>query len=568
MVRCSCLTLLRDYVRDSYAASDPQDKFVSQLYLAFRTEFLCDKIIKSLIVISIRFAKHGTSFRGEELNLDIQSTSALRINCHSNNTFLHLRDTIAAQLGVAENFLHLYVDSVFIPPDKNGISLAELSVFPESSIIANVAQTTNDTPAPAYTPPVDANMALEPLMPGYRLAHRQDYLERLFEITELPFPALQKLASSLLMCLPTDPQELSRALSRVRIGAFEDSRNYLQLLLLKPRTKSRRLYNLQLVQALLLPARISPQSQEISLQFRQAFVDANGLQMLVDVVASSKDAPAPEAVGDCRDTFLSCVRIIRFLLWRGIHLDIKVLTNNPSLEIITDKDQKNEFVRKVAQEQRQTQAVQRIESLPVKIFNDALINIIWRSALGNWAAKSWKELADTSDPVATTLADVWLAHESIALWSFLVQISSEYLTASTEFSEYVSFHRDLLLRTTSARVRWMFFFKPIETISTKILPKTWTTLLSLLPSTSQFQETCKEYFDYLCYIGSKTLESSGQDTSSLLQAEIEWIQVRCTNNHRFHRPRPSTISYESMIITQVVGLILALECLPLVPQSL
>ncbi len=59
---------------------------------------------------------------------------------------------------------------------------------------------------------------------------------------------ITKLASNLLMTLPSDPVELARTLGRVRIGAVDDARSHLQLLCLKSRTRFRRLYNLQLLQ--------------------------------------------------------------------------------------------------------------------------------------------------------------------------------------------------------------------------------------------------------------------------------------------------------------------------------
>ena len=71
----------------------------------------------------------------------------------------------------------------------------------------------------------------------------------------------------------------------------------------------------------------------------------------------------------------------------------------------------------------------------------------------------------------------------------------------------------------------MFYIKPLETVSAKLLPKIWQVLLPLLPLAAQYQSNCKEFFDYLCYICGKVIDGPKQDYSGLLKAEIEWIQV-------------------------------------------
>ena len=472
-----------------------------------------------------RFARHGSSFKGEELKLEVHTTGVTHLTVHSNETLGRFRDSIARMVDVADNYFHVYVDNRYLGPELNAATLGELDIFPESVVVVSFVAMNNDAPLPCYVQLPETNMSMEQLLPAHRLAHRADLMDRLFELTELPFPAIQTQVAKLLRFLPTDPVELQRTLARVKIGSVSDANTHLVMLCLKCRTPFRRTYNLQLLSSLIQPSKITPAVQTQAMQFRQAFVDANGPQILIDVLASAKEPCPSDVLAESSQGWLVALRILRFLLWKGIHLDIKVLSLNPSLEAIKDPDQKNEFFRKIAQEQRQTLAIERVLTLPSKQIFDALLNMIWRSSVGNWRAKTLQELAESKDPYELHPTDVWLAHESCHLLALLMQLNVYFTTYFSDFTFFLPLHRDVLLRCLNARIRWAFYTQPLETTVARMLDKLWPTLLDLLPQADAYGDSCKEFFDYLCHICARVAEDTSQDMAALLTREADWIQV-------------------------------------------
>eukprot|EP00042_Codosiga_hollandica_P058700 m.888901 g.888901 ORF g.888901 m.888901 type:complete len:2301 (-) comp59937_c0_seq1:245-7147(-) len=449
--------------------------------------------------LSKKIRRHDISFRGEELSLEIHGVGQpFRLFTHSNETLLAFRDQVAARLDVSERFLAIYHSDCLLRPDQNHSSLGELAIFPESSIIANLLNA-QDTPCPPYVPPVDSDPASERLLPGYRLVSRPDFLERLFELTEWPVPTIQQLSSKLLLCAPSDPQELKKLVTRVRVGGGEESKVALQAFLLRAKGTFRRLYNVQLLSSVIHPCDTNTHTPDASVtNFRQAFLEASGLQTLVEILARCNEvSAASDSVQDLRVTWTIATALLHFLLWRGISVDLQVIRQS-ALTLEIPEDRKSEYTKKVFQEQKMKILNVLVGGINAKVLVDALTNICWRAATANWQAKSTQELSLANPTEVPSLEDNWLAHHALSLLAFLFQVKQEAIGILADAPFFDAFLRDTLLQCKSQRVRHAFYNKFFDSASKNAIARFWTASVALLASVVERNaETCFEYFSFL-----------------------------------------------------------------------
>ena len=477
-----------------------------------------------------RLPRHELSFRGEELILDVYGVAAkpVRLLTHSNETLQALRDMVACKLDVSEKYLTLTTADTVLQPDMGSWSLGELGIFPDTVLHASLT-IAQDTVCPPYVPPAESDPAMERLLPGFRLVSRQDFLERLFELAELPFSSVQRIAAKLLQSIPSDPVEHKKLSTRVRIGGGEDSKLALQAALVKIRSPFRRLYNMELLASIILSADSLAKAQDASvLNFRQAFLEACGLQVLVDVLAKCNEPGAYDSLEDNRAAWTVAASLLQFLTWKGIHVDVQVLHQNVlTLEIPQDKH--NEHLRKMFQEQKSKVCSVLFSGINSRSLLDSLLTLSWRASLANWSAKTLAELSTAPPPPeGPQLPDMWLAQHTVVLLCFLLQTKPDTLVAFADMPLCEPFLRDVLLQCKSHRIRALFAAKFVD-LSRTVLARVWPAMLSILSThVERNSDNCTEFFGFLTQLLPAVVAPSSMvqaDLGALLQAELTFLKV-------------------------------------------
>lgn len=240
-----------------------------------------------------------------------------RLDAHGHQEVRHIRQRIAEVLSLHLQQLQLFCHGRILSPENDRMVLRSLHFGLVNTIVVKLPEN-QAQPVMNLQP---ASEAAEGQLPGVIISHRPDFLQKLFQLTQLTeAEAIQERSSSLLAQIPSDPEVLQRLQASVLAGG-ETAQACLGAFLDPKLPPFQLRYNVEMLASLLQPAVEPEPGQGSSRAFHNAFVEQGGVRYLTNALDPGT-APETNALRLQHRRELSRVglRLIRFLLWKGIEL--------------------------------------------------------------------------------------------------------------------------------------------------------------------------------------------------------------------------------------------------------
>ncbi|XP_033116308.1 ubiquitin carboxyl-terminal hydrolase 24-like [Anneissia japonica] len=280
---------------------------------------------------------HEASYQGHPITIHVSCDIPkieFTIVCHSNESLRSVRTRIAVRLKTNTDNVQIAANDTMLLPCKDQKLLRQLS-FEEEQLL-NVKQTmvtsiqynarNDEQSTVSFQPRTAYAMELERSLPGVVMATGGQVFEMLYQLADLDETKITQRVRNLLRLIPTDPSIIEALDNICRYNDDAENnegspgkppRQVLQDLFTTSSHSSmsafRVLYNLEVLNACLMPANQEDNGIQSTRRFREAFLNAGGLSLIVSIL--QKDAiPADADEETRRGCYSICIQLARFVL--------------------------------------------------------------------------------------------------------------------------------------------------------------------------------------------------------------------------------------------------------------
>ncbi|XP_071953763.1 ubiquitin carboxyl-terminal hydrolase 24-like [Antedon mediterranea] len=280
---------------------------------------------------------HEASYQGHPITMHVSCDipkHEFTLVGHSNESLRNVRTKIAIRLKTNTDNVQIAANDAMLLPSKDQKLLRQLSFEEEQSLTVKQTMvssiqynTRNDEQINiSFQPRTAYAMELERSLPGVVMATGGQVFEMLYQLADLDEPRITERVRNLLRLIPTDPSVVEALDNICRNNEDAESlegspvkahRQVLQDLFTTSSQSSmsafRVLYNLEVLNACLMPANHEDNGIQSTRRFREAFLNAGGLSLIVNIL--QKDAIPSDADEETRRGCYSiCIQLARFVL--------------------------------------------------------------------------------------------------------------------------------------------------------------------------------------------------------------------------------------------------------------
>ncbi|XP_063403289.1 ubiquitin carboxyl-terminal hydrolase 24-like [Mytilus trossulus] len=289
---------------------------------------------------------HGAAFQGYQINLYVTCESSKQdfmLVCHSNETLCSVRTKVSNRMKKASETIQIIVNEKMLETKKDQKLLNQLDFEDNQTVMVKLTTPVSVQSSQVPTTPtskLNFDLEQEKTLPGVVMAVGGQVFEMLYQLANLDEARITSRVRKLLMLIPTD-QGISDVLDSIsqkgmkQFGSGED---------LSPKTSPRKttpipspklppkdilkslfdseshdmsafrvLYNLEVLSSKLMPVTQDIGSKFGAQSFCEDFLNAGGLQLVVNVL--QPESLAPDINYTIRQGCYSiCLQLARFLL--------------------------------------------------------------------------------------------------------------------------------------------------------------------------------------------------------------------------------------------------------------
>jgi len=273
---------------------------------------------------------HGACFLGHPITLSISSDQPktdFKLDCHSNESILTVRQKIAKKLNVASEQLQMGISERWLDSSDNnklihqlGFADQQLIIVKTHSVASSYSKVTESKEGEAQRQALAQEQ--ERALPGVIMSNKKEVFDKLEQLCELGDPGVIMGVRSLLMLLPTNHQ-IMEALEVFTYqppeGASEDPHSppspqavLEEFFGTNNTSPTQLLYNLEVLSSQLMPTQKEVDDANVQV-FRRTFLEAGGLKSVINVLQRNA-LPSSVDLTIRQDCYAIALSLARFLL--------------------------------------------------------------------------------------------------------------------------------------------------------------------------------------------------------------------------------------------------------------